>query len=366
MRRERRDGERSQVLVLAAVIMAAMVGLLAFSVDTGIFLEARRELSNAADAAALAGISDLPADNAAALAAAARYSADIAENPDAIARRLCEIGGGTTPTHTSTIGQRPLAGGGFVHTLTVTTECTAGHIFGRVLGLATTPISATAVAAKGSLTAPNCPFPLGADLDLNGPAPGDGYVFDGTTMISLKIGSVQHGNAHAVAFGARGGAAFRDWLAGQCSGTFRTGETVDSEPGTMVGPTGQGLTGPPGPLRSCTGAGRPALCAQQPAPGVPYEAACPDTVASVLGSPPSPVVLRDSACLRVLPVVDWTGVHGRETMQVVRWAVFFITGYANDPPDHKAEIWGLFVRTSVLGDMGAYDPNSVPVIRMIR
>jgi hypothetical protein len=366
MRLDTRNGESGQVLVLAAVVMAAMVGLLAFAVDTGIFLETRRELHNAADAAALAGIIHVPEENADALAAAAQYSFNIAEGPDRIARRLCELGGGTVPTHTSTIGQLPLAGGGFVHTLTVATNCTAGHIFGRVLGLAGAPISTTAVAAKGSLTAPNCPFPVGADLDLNGPGPGDGYVFDATTLVPLKLGSVQYGNAHAVAFGDPGGATFRDWLAGQCGGTFETGETVDSEPGMMVGPTGQGLTGPPGPLRDCTGPAQPALCAQRPAPGVTYRAACPDTVAFVLGSPPTPDVVNDSACLRVLPVVEWTNVNGRETMRVVRWAVFFITGYANSPPDYQSTIWGFFVRASVLGEMGAYDPNSVPIIRLIR
>jgi hypothetical protein len=356
------------VLVLAAVIMVAVVGLLAFAVDSGIFLEARRELYNAADAAALAGIADVPGNNAAALAAAAQYSANVAESPGRAARRLCQLGGGAVPTHTSTIGQLPLAGGGFLHTLTVTTECTAGHIFGRVLGLVTTPIRATAVAAKGSLTSPNCPFPVGADLDLNGPAAGNGYVFDGTTLVPLKLGSVQLGNAHAVAFGDPGGATFRAALSGQCGGTFETGDTIESEPGMMAGPTEQGLSGPPGPLRACTGpaAGRPALCAQTPAPGVSYKVACPDTVAFVLGSPPTPNVVNDSACLRAVPVVSWVNVGGRETMRVVRWALFFVTGYSNSPPNYQSTIWGFFVRAAVLGEMGAYDPSGIPMIRLIR
>ena len=51
-----RKGERGQTTALAAIFMVAMVGMLAFVVDAGFFLVARRELQNASDAGALAGV----------------------------------------------------------------------------------------------------------------------------------------------------------------------------------------------------------------------------------------------------------------------------------------------------------------------
>lgn len=52
--------QRAQATGMAAVAMVAMVSLLAFVVDAGMFFVIRRELQNAADAAALAGAADLP------------------------------------------------------------------------------------------------------------------------------------------------------------------------------------------------------------------------------------------------------------------------------------------------------------------
>src|SRR3954469_20412563 len=51
---------RGQAIGLAAAAMLAVVGALGFVVDAGFFLEGRRELQNAADSAALAGIVFLP------------------------------------------------------------------------------------------------------------------------------------------------------------------------------------------------------------------------------------------------------------------------------------------------------------------
>src|SRR4051812_46260729 len=52
---KRRNGERGQVLVIAALMMTALVGFTALVVDVGDAYAQRRLVQNAADAAALAG-----------------------------------------------------------------------------------------------------------------------------------------------------------------------------------------------------------------------------------------------------------------------------------------------------------------------
>src|SRR5258708_39874004 len=55
-----KNRQSGQAIALAAVAMIALVGAVAFVLDLGFFLEGRRELQNAADSAALAGIVFLP------------------------------------------------------------------------------------------------------------------------------------------------------------------------------------------------------------------------------------------------------------------------------------------------------------------
>jgi Flp pilus assembly protein TadG len=52
--------EFGQGLVLSALAMVAVLGVTAMAVDVGLFLHEKRELQNAADAAALAGVQELP------------------------------------------------------------------------------------------------------------------------------------------------------------------------------------------------------------------------------------------------------------------------------------------------------------------
>src|SRR5262252_5073765 len=52
--------QQGQTIAVAAVVLVAIVGALAFVIDLGFQMETRRELQNAADAAALAGVVALP------------------------------------------------------------------------------------------------------------------------------------------------------------------------------------------------------------------------------------------------------------------------------------------------------------------
>src|SRR5574341_1886636 len=65
----KRDPERGQVLIVAVLLMAIIMGFTALAIDVGLFLEERRDNQNDADAAALAGVQYLPEHPALALLA---------------------------------------------------------------------------------------------------------------------------------------------------------------------------------------------------------------------------------------------------------------------------------------------------------
>ena len=87
-----KSGECGQVLVLAAFGMTAFLGLVALTVDAGIYLQERRQLQNAADAAALAGVVFLPGDTASAEQAALAWAVNNDMDPSEIASVTFEEG----------------------------------------------------------------------------------------------------------------------------------------------------------------------------------------------------------------------------------------------------------------------------------
>ncbi len=67
--------ERGQVAVIAAILMVAFVGMMAFAIDTGSVYETRRNLQTVADSAALAGVQELPENPTLAVQTAVNYAA---------------------------------------------------------------------------------------------------------------------------------------------------------------------------------------------------------------------------------------------------------------------------------------------------
>ena len=62
--RDRGRRERGQALIMFVMGIVAFVGFVALTIDAGLIFEGRRGEQNAADAAALAGASALPATRA--------------------------------------------------------------------------------------------------------------------------------------------------------------------------------------------------------------------------------------------------------------------------------------------------------------
>jgi Putative Flp pilus-assembly TadE/G-like len=129
--------ESGQVIPLVGVVlMAVLLGVCALAIDMGVWFKASRSAQNVADAAALAGVQDLPGDPGGAVADANAY----ADQND-----------GTIDT--------PVVSG---NTISVRATETAPAIFARVLGIESETVHATA----------------SAEADGVGEIPGSG--FDGT------------------------------------------------------------------------------------------------------------------------------------------------------------------------------------------
>ena len=124
--------ESGQALVLAAAAMVLILGMAAMTIDVGMLLQERRDLQNAADAAALAGVQDLPASPADAVDSATTW----AEQNGIGAGELEGVTVSTTYAEDDTV--------------TVQVERDVPWLFARVLGRGSDTVHAHAVARVGS------------------------------------------------------------------------------------------------------------------------------------------------------------------------------------------------------------------------
>jgi Flp pilus assembly protein TadG len=187
--RQRRTGQRGQILVIAVLAMMAMIGGVALLLEGGNAYAQQRGVQNGADAAAntgagllaqrLDGVAETDAQIAAAIAASATanslssvtaYYTDVAGKPiDAagliVAESMAaEVGGGTNnPTGTIPLGAQG------VH---VASDRTFGTSFGRAIGVNQLVAGADATAVTGRLTGGNflpVVFPVNiVDCETNG------------------------------------------------------------------------------------------------------------------------------------------------------------------------------------------------------
>ncbi len=126
MRRWMRRGERGMALPLVALLAVSLVGMTAFSIDIGRIAQTRRQLQNAADAAALGGAAYLPANPSGA---------------QAEARRLARSNGlSDAEVQSVTITRTNFDN----DTIEVSVQRGVSHIFARVLGILNTNVSARA------------------------------------------------------------------------------------------------------------------------------------------------------------------------------------------------------------------------------
>jgi len=373
--------ESGQALVLAAASMVVILGMAAMAIDVGMFLQERRDLQNAADAAALAGAQELPYAPAGAVADATAWAE---QNGIAVG----ELEGVTVSTTYATDD-----------TITVQVKRDVPWVFARVLGRGSDTVRADASARVGSpawadnvmpwalkesvqlditygeevtlkysagdkesggncnnavdddgdtLVNDGCPAngasESGAQCDNSADDDGDNEVNDGCPAggTSGNYGLLDLG-------GGEGCNAYRDNIVSGADVTVNS--LVPSEPGNCVGPTEQGLEDR---LNACS-----AECESFEqvflADGDGWR------FASDICNPWEEEG-QGSTRLVLVPVISDADA-GKSEVEVLRLALVFLTNDANDnicKTGNACDVTGIFVKAfddfgSILGE---YDPNS--------
>ena len=223
MERTRGRGQRGQMLLVAALSMAVLLGFTAMAIDVGLAYQDRRDLQKDVDAAALAGVQHLPLSPIAATDAANTW----------LLKNNVEDWQVTSITVESTLSAND--------TIRVEVDDEFGWVFGRVLGMTTSNIGAHAKARVGSLEGNGHMLPWAI---LQGHT--DCLAIDGTAIWGQQC-TVKVGAGYSISgwYGALdydgGGGGSSEYEANIVDGTVDTvycaeGDFVDPCPGTSIVP----------------------------------------------------------------------------------------------------------------------------------
>lgn len=249
-----KDRERGFVVVAAAALMVVLLGFLALGADVGLLLSERTSTQQIADAAALAGAFTFISDPT-----AAQPQTAIAH---AIATATSNSLGGESVTaadlevNVDLLNQR----------VTVTMLTAQPTFFGRVLGIDSADVGATATAEAGRDAAlGRCPKPwfmpntiVSSEEPCEACANGETLIDPDTGAVTpyaqsvlgtqvlvkpqIPTDALAPSQFYAVDVNGQGGGAaeYRDAI-GDCVPPVMCAETQDVQTGNMVGPTRQGV-----------------------------------------------------------------------------------------------------------------------------
>jgi len=292
-----RQDQRGMVAVFFALAMAVVMGFSTVSLDAGSLYVARQRLVDAADAAALAGAQFLPENPDQARLVAEDYARRNGLPEDQI---LVEVAPGGTR-------------------LTVTITRNVPFHFALIFGQRNSPVQASVTATVGNLTSLSGTVPIGVEQG--------SFTYGELYTLKLGPGSTSpgpyHGNFHALALGGKGASNYRENLKWGFQKVLRVGDTVETEPGNMAGPTREGIS-----YRLQEGAGE---------------------TWTNYG--------KQSRRRVYVPVVDSFEVDGRKEVKIVGFAAFFLEGEEEDEDDdldknhESAVIKGRFLREYQEGEV---------------
>lgn len=242
--------ERGVVIIWSAFFMLMMLGFVALGIDVAKVMATRTELQNAADAAALAGASALNLTTGqimpdSAVMRAQFTSANNKAFVDAPTSVTLLAGDVQVDQNDNTVKVT-------VHRNEATDGSMITHV-AQVLGITNVDVSATAT-AKADRTCEQCEkmVPMGAVPRVGEQNFQVGCQNAYTLKRSSQQGAVAPGNYLALSFPecnegpcaglpATGANTFRCLLEHGYGCCIRIGQVIQTEPGGMVGPTGQGL-----------------------------------------------------------------------------------------------------------------------------
>lgn len=301
--RQKLQNQRGSVTILVAVAMILFLSMLATVVDLGLLFLEKNRLSNAVDAAALAGVQELPINPGDAFQQARRYLdqnfPDLTSSRVVISNENKEI---------RVLGQKQV-----------------DFFIAPIIGIDSWEIEASAAAKTDVVTAIRGVVPLGVVKRE--------FVFGEQYLLkygSGSGGSHYKGNFGALALGSSGASRYRKNLAEGFDGIIRIGDWVPTEPGNMAGPTVQAV-------RARIGA---------------------DNTFSTWDN-----IAKGCTRLMIVPVIESLEVNGRKPVKVVGFAAFFLESTSRRGKDDF--IVGRFIRYAAQGEIGDGEDFGLKAARLI-
>lgn len=332
--RRRDDG---QMFVMVAASLAVLLGFSAMAVDVGSYAVDRRNLQNAADAAALAAATELPDSNAAQAAAL-----DYAEKNQVPASDV-----------TVTVVQQSLPS---VPNPYVQVSVRRSHtfFFGRAVGIGSQYARASAKAIKTSPGGDNGLMPWTVnEATLNQTQPGQ------QAILKYDSNGVHSGNFGALAIDGTGASVYRTTIINGSQNTVCvtgltdcSGVTVETEPGNMIGPTREGVN-----------ARMAATDSHCDTFGEVFTPVAGQTGTYSLNRSCNPWLSGGYASKRVILIPITSGEYnGRKPVTITGFALFFLEGFQNGVcQGNDCNVMGRFVRADLnIGSLkGVFNPNSM-------
>jgi len=254
--------EKGATIVIVALCMTVMIGFTALIVDVGNLYLNKTRLVNMADAAALAGVQDLPGSPQLAIASANNYALQNGMNSDVV---------GVILSNNNTV-------------VTVNVARTVPFFFAQIFEMTSANVRARAVAAIRPITGISGVVPFGVAKQT--------LVYGTTYTLKDGAGDGYNGNYGALALGGNGANVYRGNIEDGYSGLLSIGDWVSTEPGNMSGPTGS---------------------------GVDYRIGLDPTATFATVQKGSPRIL-------VVPIIESLDVNGRSQVKIVGFAAFFLEG----------------------------------------
>lgn len=279
---DKRSGEKGTAVVLVALALTGLLGMVAMVTDFGQYYLWENRLQAMADAAALAGVQELPDHPGTAASVAEQY--------------LTANGAGVLTEKTISVAADNRA-------ITVELGQDVNFAFAPILGVEKSRVKVRSVARVAPVKAMKGLAPLAVKQQ--------NFVFGQEYSLKNAAGEGENGWYGAMALGGHGASIYEDNLKYGYQGVISIGDIIETEPGNMSGPTRNGI---------------------QYRLGTMTDTSTPDNI-----NPNSPRLLY-------VPVIDEIPGNGRTTARVVGFAAFLLKnelpGNGND-----CEIKGYFVRT---------------------
>jgi len=304
--------QQGQTLLIFVLALTVLLGFTAMAIDVGLFFEDRRHVQNTADAAALAGVAELPGNPAAAKSRAAQWAA----KHGVTAGELKKIEVRTTDYPNDT--------------MYVEIERQFSWVFGRVLGKTTSAVPASAAAQVGSVSGTSNLMPWAMVLgDSACLSPTGNPIVDTNCSVKVGAGIGTTGWYGALDLDGKGGGS-AEYQSNINDGTADTvycaqGQTepacqtsvVDALDGNKVGGTGHGIN---------------ERLLAEPTPGCDKSGNGKDDFSEVFalnssGIPKYTVNCPGSPRLIVVPIVTLNG-SPVQTVTIKGWALAYLQGYS--------------------------------------